>query len=96
MGRTERTAPCPALQTVWDEDGDRPDGARCGQVWGTYLHGWFESPDVRRSVTDAAGFAAHSPHPVPWAEKRQAIYTQMAEHVAAHVDLEPVRRYLGL
>jgi adenosylcobyric acid synthase len=96
MGRTERTAPCPALQTVWDGDAERPDGARCGQVWGTYLHGWFESPDVRRSVTDAAGFAAHRPHPVPWAEKRQAIYTQMADHVAAHVDLEPVRSYLGL
>jgi len=45
---------------------------------------------------DAAGFAAHRPHPVPWAEKRQAIYTQMADHVAAHVDLEPVRSYLGL
>jgi len=33
---------------------------------------------------------------VLWAEKRQATYTQMAEHVAAHVDLEPVRRHLGL
>jgi adenosylcobyric acid synthase len=96
MGRTERTAPCPALQTVCDGDVERPEGARCGQVWGTYLHGWFESPDVRRSVTNVAGFAAHRSHPVPWAEKRQAIYTQMAEHVAAHVDLGPVRRYLGL
>ena len=41
MGRTERTAPCPALQAVWDEDGDRAEGARCGQVWGTCLHGWL-------------------------------------------------------
>jgi adenosylcobyric acid synthase len=60
------------------------------------MHGWLESPDVRRSVTDAAGFAAHRPHPVAWAEKRQAIYTQMAEHMAEHVDLDPVRRYLGM
>jgi adenosylcobyric acid synthase len=84
------------LQTVWDEDGDRAEGARCGQVWGTYLHGWFESPDVRRSVTNAAGFAAHRPYLVPWAVKRQAIYTEMAKHVAAHVDLESVCNYLGL
>jgi adenosylcobyric acid synthase len=96
MGRTERVAPCPALQNVWDGDVERPEGARVGQVWGTYLHGWFESPDVRQSVTNAAGFAAHLPHPVPWAEKRQAIYMQMAGHVAAHVDLEPMRRYLEL
>jgi len=42
------------------------------------------------------GFRGAPSPPVSWAEKRQAIYTQMAEHVAAHVDLEPVRRSLGL
>jgi hypothetical protein len=51
---------------------------------------------VRARVAAAAGFSAYRPHPLPWEEKRQAIYRAMAAHVAAHVDLDPVRRYLGL
>ena len=29
-------------------------------------------------------------------EKRQAIYRQMGEHIAQHLNLDPVRRYLQL
>ncbi len=97
MGRTDAAVNCTPLQTVIDADGtSRPEGVRVGQVWGTYLHGWFEAPEVRASMARAGGMSAHRAHPVPWAERRQSIYTAMAEHVAAHVNLEPVRRYLGL
>jgi adenosylcobyric acid synthase len=96
MGRTDQTAPCVPLHRVWNDGEPRPEGACHGRVWGTYLHGWFESPQVRARLAAAAGFAAHCPHEVPWAEQRQSLYAQMAEHVAAHVDLAPVRRYLGL
>lgn len=97
MGRTEQTGSAEALQQVTDTDGtSRAEGVRRGQVWGTYLHGWFEAPAVRRSVAAAAGLTQHRAHPVPWAEKRQAVYRAMGEHIAAHVNLEPVRRYLGL
>ena len=96
MGRTTPTAPCAPLHTVWDGDTPREEGVRCGRVWGTYLHGWFESPAVRAFVAEAAGFAAHRPHPVAWPEKRRAIYDAMADHVAAHADLSPLRHYLGL
>ena len=97
MGRTDSTAAAEPLQTVVDASGQtRAEGMRRGCVWGTYLHGWFEAPEVRRSVAALAGIEAHLAHPVPWAERRQALYALMAEHVAAHVDLDPVRRYLGL
>lgn len=97
MGRTERLPGSEPLQIVTDPDGtSRPEGTRAGSVWGTYLHGWFEAPAVRRSVAHAAGMADYRAHPVPWMERRQSIYTQMADHVAAHVDLDPLRRYLGL
>jgi len=97
MGRTAATAPLAELHTVWDADGtSRPEGVRAGRVWGTYLHGWFESPDVRTRVAEAGGLAAHRAHPVPWSEQRREIYTRMADHVAAHVDLAPVVRHLGL
>jgi adenosylcobyric acid synthase len=96
MGRTEFTGACNPLHTVWDGGTPRSEGARRGNVWGTYLHGWFEAPEVRRRVAATAGFSAHRAHAVPWAEQRQAIYTQMADHIATHVDLDPVRRYVGL
>jgi adenosylcobyric acid synthase len=69
---------------------------RLGRVWGTYLHGWFESPALRAQVAAAAGMSGHRPHPVPWRQQRNAIYRAMAQHLAAHVDLDPIRRYLCL
>jgi len=97
MGRTVAAAPVEALQTVWDGDGtSRPEGVRRGRVWGTYLHGWFEAPEVRALVAGTGGLARHRAHPVPWSEQRQAVYTRMAAHLAAHVNLEPVLRHLGL
>ena len=96
MGRSRMTARAEALQTVWDEGEARAEGVKAGSVWGTYLHGWFESPRLRARVATAAGIAGHRAHRVPWAEKRHAVYAAMADHLVAHVNLEPVRRYLGL
>jgi adenosylcobyric acid synthase len=96
MGLTRARSSVEPLQTVRDETGTRAEGMRLGKVWGTYLHGWFESPQLRAQVAAAAGMQEHRPHPVPWAEQRTAVYRAMAEHLAAHVNLDPIRRYLCL
>jgi adenosylcobyric acid synthase len=96
MGNTRALADVEPLQMVHDDTGTRPEGMRLGKVWGTYLHGWFESPSLRAQVAAAAGMNQHRPHPVPWAEQRTKVYRAMAEHLAAHVDLDPIRRYLCL
>jgi len=74
----------------------RPEGIRRANIWGTYLHGWFESPEVRQQVARAAHLTTHRAHPIPWADQRQFLYTQMADHLAAHMDLEPIKSYLSL
>jgi adenosylcobyric acid synthase len=96
MGVTQARSSVEPLQMVRDETGTRPEGMRLGKVWGTYLHGWFESPQLRARVAAAAGMHEHRAHPVPWADQRNAVYRAMAEHLAAHVNLDPVRRYLCL
>ena len=95
MGATRALSAVEPLHTVTDDEGARPEGMRRANVWGTYLHGWFESPQLRARVAAAAGMNAHRPYPVPWAEQRARIYRSMAEHLAAHVDLDPIRRCLA-
>jgi len=96
MGITRAIAAVEPLQMVRDETGVRPEGMRLGQVWGTYLHGWFESPQLRAQVAAAAGMNEHRAHPVPWALQRADVYRAMGEHLATHVNLDPIRRYLCL
>lgn len=96
MGVTRALSPVEALHTVRDDAGVRSEGMRAGNVWGTYLHGWFESPQLRAQIAAAAGMQGHRSDLVPWAEQRARIYRGMAEHLAAHVNLDPIRRYLCL
>jgi adenosylcobyric acid synthase len=96
MGRTEFTRPVEGLNVVREGDRRRGEGIREGNVWGTYLHGWFEAPEVRQRVAVAAGLANYHPDLVPWAEQRQRIYAQMADQLVASVDLDSVRRYLEI
>ena len=96
MGRTVPTRPFEPLHWVEDANGRREEGARVGNVWGTYLHGWFESPEVRQLLISAAGICGYRPCPFTWLERRRKTYDAMAEHLMAHVNLDPIRRYLGL
>jgi cobyric acid synthase len=96
MGRTESLRLLDPLNTVWEGDRMHDEGVRCGLVWGTYLHGWFEAPELRRRVATAAGLTRHRADPVPWGDRRQGVYAQMADHLVGSVNLAPMRRYLGI
>jgi adenosylcobyric acid synthase len=96
MGRTRSTSAAEPLHAVEDASGLRPEGMRMKSVWGTYLHGWFESPGVRERIAAAAGIVDYHADPQPWSEQRLAVYRAMGEHLAHHVDLDPVKRYLCL
>ncbi len=81
----------PSEENEW-----RAEGVKAGRVWGTYLHGWFDAPEVRRWVAREAGIVAHRASDALWAEKRQAVYAAMAEHFAEHVEMDSVRRAVGI
>lgn len=96
MGQSTATQPVDGLLTVWDGGSSRLEGMRKGSVWGTYVHGLFESPRLRAKVASSARIRDYDAHDVLWSEVRQSIYDRMAQHVASYVNLEPVSRYLGL
>lgn len=96
MGRTAACAPCEALSKVLINGVEEAEGMSQGKIGGTYQHGWFDVPETRAALTRAAGIQTHRPHPLPWAERRRAIYAGMASFLEAHVDLDPVRKQFGL
>lgn len=68
----------------------------CGDgVWGTYLHGLFESVAVRRTLMQLAGVAGYRGGDRSWSEVQTMLYDRMAAFVEDYLDLDPVRRYLN-
>jgi adenosylcobyric acid synthase len=94
MGRTRPTSECASLLRVRNGEGWHDEGVRSGAVWGTYLHGLFESAAVRCALARAAGFTAHQASPTPWRAHLQSIYNGMADLLEEHLNLEPVWRYV--
>jgi len=73
------------------------DGAvdASGRVWGTYLHGLFDSGDLRRAWLRSLGWSP-SDQEVDVATVRQAAYDRLAAAVRASLDVERVRRIAGI
>lgn len=92
--RTDR----PLTPLAWIETpmGDRPEGLRHGTVWGTYLHGLFESTAARAALAITAGIADYQPGIVTWEAQRRSRYDAMADLLETYLDLDPVRHYLQL
>jgi len=72
------------------------EGHQKNHVWGTYLHGFFESPDTRAAFAQKAGIINHRSYNVSWADYKQNLYSQMADLLEAHLKLEDVYRHVGI
>ena len=105
MGRTEFTGPVSPAFTIVQRSGETvafEDGcvSADGLVMGTYIHGIFENDGYRRSLLDALrqrkGLPVLAGEAVSYLERKEAAYNRLADIVRANLDMEHVRRVMGL
>ena len=95
MGQTRAKSPCDALLRVQNGGIAHPEGCRKGNVWGTYIHGLFESSAVRNHLAKQANFSHYRPSSVPWRSHLQSVYDGMADAVEEHANLKEIWRYVA-
>ena len=71
------------------------EGCRKENVWGTYIHGLFESSAVREELAKRANFSHYRPSSVSWRSHLQSVYNGMADVVEGHLNLEESWRYVA-
>ncbi len=97
MGHSRGGEPAFRLLARGDRPVDASDGAvdQKGQVFGTYLHGLFDNPNLRRAWLRSLGWdAAFSG--LSMIEVREREYDRLARQVRESLDMERVYRIVGL
>ncbi|MCZ8519378.1 MULTISPECIES: cobyric acid synthase [Paenibacillus] len=96
MGRTTFLEPVEHPFLLQESAGSAagvPDGAATadGRCWGTYLHGVLHNDDFRRAwlnrIRESRGLSP-LPAELRFAERREAAFDRLAEHVRLHLDME--------
>ena len=95
MGVTDPTQSCSALAQVENGQGIEPEGCRRNHVWGTYLHGLFESPEVRSELAALAGLKNYSASRISWRTHLVQMYDQMADALEEHLEAEEIWKYVA-
>ena len=103
MGRTRQTNATDPVFRITKCQGavvSREDGnlVRSGQIWGTYLHGLFESTEFcayfLNSLREKKGLQTHVSQLV--SNKSDAMYDQLAHLIRAHLDTDRLYELIGL
>jgi adenosylcobyric acid synthase len=99
LGRTVAGGSVRPFAVVDDGGGAREDGARApdGRVWGTYLHGLFDTAAVRRALLE--GLAAPGGDGTSledYRATREREYARLAAHLRDHLDVVALARLTGI
>ncbi len=95
MGVTVPTQSCDSLTLVENGQGTKPEGCRRHHVWGTYLHGVFESPEVRSELATLAGLKSYSAAQVSWGAHLERMYGRMADALEEHLEIQEIWKYVA-
>jgi adenosylcobyric acid synthase len=96
-GRSTATQAIPHLLEIIRANGTRqPEGLRHENIWGSYQHGLFDAPAMRRRLVQAAGI--ETAHIAKLSRQAQAAQTfdAMADLLELCLDLESIKREVGL
>ena len=98
MGRTKQISG-KGSSFIRLEDG-RMDGCCCGNVFGTYLHGLFDTGELTDAVAEylleRKGINPENFHAESRAEYRERQYRKLAETVRESLDMSEIYRIIGL
>jgi adenosylcobyric acid synthase len=95
MGVTDPTQSCSALAQVENGQGVAPEGCRRNHIWGSYLHGLFESPEVRSELAALAGLKNYSAGQISWRTHLEQMYDRMADALEEHLETEEIWKYVA-
>lgn len=79
-------------------EGGREEGCRSGNVFGTYLHGLFDSGELMEKLADwlcaRKGIPSGQAEPVSWRRHKERQYDLLAEGLRKALDMTALRRIL--
>ncbi|MXW96056.1 MAG: cobyric acid synthase [Acidimicrobiaceae bacterium] len=96
-GRVRRKPDGTATPWLWFNQ--EPDGWCADEVYGTTLHGLFESDDFRRAfLTHVATLngCRYDPDPVPFSERRQRQFDAVADAMEECLDMSTLLEIMGI
>ncbi len=94
MGCSEFVTTVQPLIRVKNGDGMKSEGCRLGHIWGTYLHGFFESASVRSAIAKFVHLENYKPSKQSWKIHLQSAYDQMADLLDEHLHMEMIKKYV--
>ena len=78
----------------------RMDGWNRGNIYGTYVHGIFDSPQIARTVAEALaaakGLCLEQAADMDYRAYREQQYDKLAESLREHLDMDAVYRIMGI
>jgi adenosylcobyric acid synthase len=95
MGRSEQLADCAPLLRVLEKGEWRSEGWRAANVWGTYLHGLFESSACRKELAALGGIPSFQAAATDWRRHLRTVYDGMADLLDEHLDLKALWHYVA-
>ncbi len=90
MGMTRSELPVFSLERGMDGG---IDGS--GRIWGTYLHGVFDTSDFRRAWLQTMGWQVKG-EPLSLRAFRERAFDRLADHIENHLDMTVMEGILGL